>query len=105
MAPRRPCRSVRDTPTLSARDPTVPWTPGCEVNDADTRGGRVRNGRRIADDRLRELGFTRIQYGSQDKDDTVVLLLSNWTVTKQSTRAGSKVEADALIVLTCTEEG
>lgn len=59
----------------------------------------------VADDRLRKLGFTNIQYGSQDRDDTVVLLLSNWTVTKQSTKAGVKVKTDTLIVLTCTKRG
>ncbi len=36
--------------------------------------------------------------------NTVVLLLSNWTVTKQSTPAGSKVSTDTLIVLTCTKK-
>lgn len=58
----------------------------------------------VADDQLRKLGFSNIQYGSQDQDDTVVLLLSNWTVTKQSEKAGAKVETDTLIVLTCTKE-
>ena len=51
-----------------------------------------------------KLGFANIQYGSQDRNDTVVLLASNWTVTKQSAKAGSKVPTDTLIVLTCTKE-
>jgi hypothetical protein len=59
----------------------------------------------VADDKLRKLGFTNIQYGSQDKDDTFVLLLANWTVTKQSTKAGGKIKTDTLIVLTCTKQG
>lgn len=59
----------------------------------------------VADDRLRKLGFTNIQYGSQDQEDTVVLLLSNWTVTKQSTQSGKKIKTDTLIVLTCTKQG
>jgi hypothetical protein len=59
----------------------------------------------VADDKLRKLGFTNIQYGSQDEKDKVVLLLTNWTVTKQSAKAGSKVSTDTLIVLTCTKEG
>lgn len=58
----------------------------------------------VADDRLRKLGFTNIQFGSQDENDTVVLLLANWTVTKQSTKAGMKVPVDTLIVLTCTKK-
>lgn len=59
----------------------------------------------VADDKLRKLGFTNISYGSQDEDDKVVLLLTNWTVAKQSTKAGAKVKTDTLIVLTCTKEG
>lgn len=58
----------------------------------------------VADDKLRKLGFTNIQYGSQDEDDKVVLLLTNWTVAKQSTKAGAKVKTDTLIVLTCTKQ-
>jgi hypothetical protein len=59
----------------------------------------------VADDQLRKLGFTNIQYGSQDEDDTFVLLLANWTVTKQSAKGGAKVKTDTLIVLTCTKQG
>jgi hypothetical protein len=59
----------------------------------------------VADDKLRKLGFTNVTYGSQDENDTVVLLLANWTVTKQSAKAGSKVRTDTLIVLTCTKQG
>lgn len=58
----------------------------------------------VSADQLRRLGLTNIQYGSQDTNDTVVLLLSNWTVTKQSTAAGTKVTTDTLIVLTCTKK-
>lgn len=58
----------------------------------------------VADDRLRKLGFTNLQFGSQDKNDTLVIMLANWTVTKQSTKAGQKVAADTLIVLTCTKQ-
>lgn len=57
----------------------------------------------VADDKLRKLGFSNIQYGSQDENDTVVLLLANWTVTKQSTKAGAKIPTDTLIVITCTK--
>ncbi|RAO01591.1 hypothetical protein GAR05_01762 [Micromonospora saelicesensis] len=58
----------------------------------------------VAADQLRKLGFTEVQYGSQDENDTVVLLASNWTVTKQSAKAASKVPSDTLIVLTCTKQ-
>ncbi|MFC4015752.1 PASTA domain-containing protein [Nonomuraea purpurea] len=46
--------------------------------------------------------FTNIELGSQDRDETMVLLPENWTVTKQSHKADSKVEVGTTIVLTCT---
>jgi hypothetical protein len=58
----------------------------------------------VARDQLDKLGFTNIQLGSQDAEDTVVILASNWTVTKQSTAAGAQVSTDTLIVLTCTKK-
>ncbi|TDC29490.1 PASTA domain-containing protein, partial [Micromonospora sp. 15K316] len=58
----------------------------------------------VADDKLRKLGFTNIQYGSADENDTLVLMLANWTVTKQSAKAGTKLAADDLIVVTCTKQ-
>ncbi|GGM28182.1 hypothetical protein GCM10011608_11280 [Micromonospora sonchi] len=58
----------------------------------------------VADDKLRKLGFTNIQYGSQDENDTLVLILANWTVTKQSAKAGSKMLPDDLVVVTCTKQ-
>lgn len=58
----------------------------------------------VADDQLKRLGFTNVQFGSRDPNDTVVLLLSNWTVTKQSTKAGTKVDPATLVVLTCTKQ-
>ncbi|MGI5179509.1 PASTA domain-containing protein [Dactylosporangium sp. CA-152071] len=64
----------------------------------------VKKNAAIAQDELEQLGFTRIQFGSQDAEDTVVLLASNWTVTKQSTPAGTQVSTSTLIVLTCTKK-
>ncbi|WP_433612550.1 PASTA domain-containing protein [Dactylosporangium sp. CA-139114] len=58
----------------------------------------------VAMDELERLGFTKIQLGSQDREDTVVILAANWTVTKQSTAAGTEVPTDVLIVLTCTKK-
>ncbi|MEV4509582.1 PASTA domain-containing protein [Dactylosporangium sp. NPDC049525] len=58
----------------------------------------------VAMDELERLGFTKIQYGSQDLEDTVVIIAANWTVTKQSTPPGTQAPADALIVLTCTKK-
>ncbi len=58
----------------------------------------------VAQDELEKLGFKRVQFGSQDAEDTVVLVASNWTVTKQSTAAGAQMSTDTLIVLTCTKK-
>lgn len=59
----------------------------------------------VAQDKLRKLGLTNIQLGSQDENDTVVFLAANWTVTKQSHKKGSKVGTEDLVVLTCTKKG
>jgi hypothetical protein len=48
--------------------------------------------------------FRSIKLGSQDPYDTIVLLPENWTVTKQSHRAGRKVKVGTVIVLTCTKQ-
>jgi hypothetical protein len=47
--------------------------------------------------------FTDIKLGSQDPYQTIVILPENWTVTKQSHKAGSKVKVGTTIVLTCTK--
>lgn len=59
----------------------------------------------VAMDELEKLGFTKVQLGSQDEENTVVILAANWTVKKQSTAAGTQVPTDTLIVLTCTKKG
>lgn len=59
----------------------------------------------VAGDYLEKLGFTNIQYGSQDDLDTWVVLPENWTVKKQSAKKGSRLPTDTLIVLTCTKIG
>ncbi|MDG4821917.1 PASTA domain-containing protein [Asanoa sp. WMMD1127] len=60
----------------------------------------------VAQDKLERLGWPpeQIELGSQDEMDTFVILPANWTVTKQSEKAGSKVEPGGLIVLTCTKK-
>jgi PASTA domain-containing protein len=59
----------------------------------------------VAQDALEKLGFSNIQLGSQDVDDTWVVLPQNWTVKKQSAKPGKKIALDTLIVLTCTKQG
>lgn len=60
----------------------------------------------VAQDTLAKLGFpdNRVQLGSGDPNHKIVLLASNWTVTKQSAKAGAKVTTDTLIVLTCVKK-
>ncbi|MEU4323887.1 PASTA domain-containing protein [Nonomuraea dietziae] len=48
--------------------------------------------------------FKNIELGSQDPYDTFVILPENWTVTKQSHKAGSRVKVGTTIVLTCTKD-
>ncbi|KAB1927677.1 PASTA domain-containing protein [Micromonospora sp. ALFpr18c] len=59
----------------------------------------------VAQDKLKRLGITNIKLGSQDEFDTLVILPENWTVKKQSQKAGAKVAQDELVVLTCTKTG
>ncbi|MBB6032290.1 PASTA domain-containing protein [Phytomonospora endophytica] len=58
----------------------------------------------IARDELERLGFTDIELGSADAEDTLVIIAANWTVVEQSHEPGDKVPADALIVLTCSKK-
>lgn len=58
----------------------------------------------VTDDELRRLGFTRVQYRSAEPGDSVGRQLADWTITKQSMVAGSKVATDTLIVLTAVKE-
>lgn len=58
----------------------------------------------VAEDRLKSLGFKRIEFGSGDASRGLVLVPANWTVLKQSPAAGAKVPAETLVVLTCTKE-
>jgi beta-lactam-binding protein with PASTA domain len=54
----------------------------------------------IAQDKLSKLGLTNIQFGSGDPSASVVLLVTNWHVIKQEPKAGTKMNAGDLIVLT-----
>jgi hypothetical protein len=92
--------AVPTLPSPTAGEPSPSGTPVKTVTMPKVVGENAA----VADDKLRKLGFTNIQYGSQDEDDKVVLLLTNWTVAKQSAKAGGKVSTDTLIVLTCTKE-
>lgn len=57
----------------------------------------------IVDDQLRGLGLTNVTYASQDPEDTVVVLLQNWTVTGVEPGAGTSVAAGDAVVVSVTK--
>ncbi|OKI58016.1 hypothetical protein A6A27_07210 [Micromonospora sp. CB01531] len=92
-------------PTTAAPEPATPAvTTAPAVPEKLTMPNLKGMNAAIVDDKLRKLGFTNIQYGSQDENDTLVLMLPNWTVTKQSAKPGAKLAPDDLIVVTCTKQ-
>jgi hypothetical protein len=56
-----------------------------------------------AEARLHDLGLRNLRFASGDKRYLMVLVLHNWTVTKQSVAAGTQVDRLAEIVLTCVK--
>ena len=58
----------------------------------------------IAYDELTALGFTNITLGSVDKEDTVVLMMSNWSVVEVEPAPGTMLATDSTIVLMCTKQ-
>lgn len=98
-APAPSATTVAPEPTATSATATTPPAPRT-ATVPDLKGENAA----VADDTLRKLGFTNIRFGSADEDDKVVLLLANWTVTKQSAKAGRKLPLDTLIVLTCTKQ-
>lgn len=101
--------SAAPAPTTPAPTTPAPTTPAAPPSPTAAPTVAMPNlvgeNAAVAEDKLRALGFTKVQFGSQDKNDTLVILPANWTVAKQSTKAGRKVSPDTLIVLTCTKEG
>lgn len=89
---KEPAAPVAATPSPTTPAPsrrprlTVPDLAGMNAQDAQ--------------DKLDDLGFTRVHVGSDD--GSVPLLLSNWTVKSQSVPAGKKVDAGRSITLTLT---
>jgi len=57
----------------------------------------------VAGDQLKHLGFKHVEYASGDKRYKVVIVPQNWSVTKQSAAAGTRLAKDTLIVLTCVK--
>jgi len=57
----------------------------------------------VAGDQLKHLGFKNVEYASGDKRYKIVIVPQNWSVTKQSAAAGTRLAKDSLIVLTCVK--
>lgn len=57
----------------------------------------------IAEDELKRLGFEKVQFGSLDVSDQLVIVPANWVVKEQSHKPGERLAADVLIVLGCTK--
>ncbi|WP_213453353.1 PASTA domain-containing protein [Rhizomonospora bruguierae] len=95
---------VAEPPAPTPTATTPPTPPSTTAAASAVMPDVVGQNAAVAEDELRRLGFTKIQLGSQDEHDTVVILAANWTVTKQSTGAGERVPLDTLIVLTCTKK-
>lgn len=57
----------------------------------------------VAGDQLKHLGFKHVEYASGDKRYRMVIVPQNWSVTKQSAAAGTRLAKDTLIVLTCVK--
>ncbi|GAA3191628.1 hypothetical protein GCM10010532_007820 [Dactylosporangium siamense] len=50
---------------------------------------------------LEQLGFRDVRFGSQEAGEPDVVLPQNWTVTRQSAAAGTRLATTTQIVLTC----
>ena len=88
--------SADPEPTLAAPKPTKP----SKIKVPNLTGQNAQ----IAQDKLEKLGFTNVQLGSVDEGDTMVILAANWTVVKQEPKAGSMLDPDDTIVLSCSKQ-
>ena len=91
-------------PTPTASEPLSTFAPPSPTAKRITMPNLVGENASVAADKLKKLGFTKIEYGSADGDDAVVLLPQNWTVKAQSPKAGAQVSTGDLVVLTCTKK-
>jgi hypothetical protein len=53
---------------------------------------------------MQDLGLTRLELASADKDHTVVVLPQNWTAVKIEPAPGTKVRANQTVVVTMTKD-
>jgi hypothetical protein len=92
-------------PTGSTTGPTGPGAtsgPGTVAAVRATVPELVGKNAAAARIELEGLGFGDVRFASQDAGEPDVVLPQNWTVTRQSPAAGTRVQTDTAIVLTCT---
>jgi hypothetical protein len=92
------------TPPSSKPGKPAPLSPPDKAEKVEMPDVKGQNAA-VAQDHLGKLGFTNIDFGTQDPAEGFVVLPENWTVKKQSTKPGRTVPTDTLIVLTCTKIG
>lgn len=109
---------VKDTKAASAPVAVQPSLPGVVIPSINPRSpsptaspvvplkmpSLVGQNAAVAQDILKRSGFTRVELGSADPGDSIVLLPQNWTVKEQSATAEQTIPSDTLIVLTCTKK-
>ena len=84
---------------VAAAAPTTCSTPKMVTVPDGLVGGNAL----VVENKLKELGFTNINFGTQDPYDSFVILPQNWRVTKVEPGAGTTMRADEPIVVTCTK--
>lgn len=95
------------TPTVPAPAPAVaaPTAPAAAPATVTLPGDVVGRNAQIVSGELTGLGLTNVTYASRDAEDTVVVLLQNWTVTGIEPGAGTAVAPGDAVVVTVTKAG
>ncbi|WP_224404093.1 PASTA domain-containing protein [Pseudonocardia sp. ICBG1034] len=93
------------TVTVTAPPPAAasPSTTTAPVQDLEIPDVEGKNGA-IALDELERAGFTNVQAGSADEQDTVVINAANWKVVSIEPGAGETIPSDSTVVLTMTKQ-
>lgn len=106
----RPTQPAQPAPTLATTEATTPTVAATTAAAAPTSPAPtlvtmpnvVGVNAAVAEDQLKRLGFTNIQFGTVD-GHSFVALPQNWTVKTQSAKAGTQVMSDTVVVLGCAK--
>ncbi len=90
-------------PPKTATAPKTTTAPARPPGDTVTMPDVVGRNAADAEEQLHKLGLRNLRFASGDKRYLMVLVLRNWTVTKQSVAAGTRVDRMTEIVLTCVK--